>query len=123
MLFSSCNDELDIQQMYDFSLSTMPVQKSIKQGETAEVRCTLHKSGNYADAKFYISYFQPDGKGVLQMDNGTVFSPNDLYELDRDVFRLYYTSHCTDQQQIDVYISDNFGQRCELSLSFQTDAA
>lgn len=121
-LFSSCNDKIEVLQAYDFNLTTMPVQKRIKEGETVEIRCTLNKSGNYKEAKFFISYFQPDGKGELRMDNGTVFQPNDFYELDRDVFRLYYTSKCTDQQQIDIYIYDNFGQRCELSFSFQNDS-
>lgn len=122
VLFSSCNDKIEVLQAYDFNLTTMPVQKRIKQGETAEIRCTLNKSGNYEAAKFYISYFQSDGKGELKMDNGTVLLPNDKYELDRDIFRLYYTSHCTDQQQIDIYIYDNFGQRYELSLSFQNES-
>lgn len=121
VMFTSCNDKLEVLQAYDFNLTTMPVQKRIQQGETAEIRCTLNKSGNYDNTKFFISYFQPDGKGELKMDNGMVFAPNDFYELDRDVFRLYYTSHCTDQQQIDVYIYDNFGQRYELSFSFQNE--
>lgn len=56
------------------------------------------------------------------MDDGTVFLPNDTYELDRDVFRLYYTSNCTDQQAIDVTVYDNFGQRYDLSFSFQNDS-
>lgn len=121
VIFTSCNDKLDVLQAYDFNLKTMPVQKRIQQGETAEIRCQLNKSGNYDNAKFYISYFQPDGKGELKMDDGTLFARNDFYELDRDIFRLYYTSHCTDQQQIDIYIYDNFGQRYELSFSFQNE--
>ena len=122
-LFTSCNDKLDIQQAYDFSLSTMPVQKRIVKGETAEIRCQLHKSGNYKQAKFYISYFQPDGVGTLKMDDGTVFLPNDIYELDRETFRLYYTSNCTDQQAIDITVYDNFGQRYDLSFSWQNDSS
>lgn len=122
VIFTSCNDKLDVLQAYDFNLATMPVQKRIQQGETVEIRCTLNKLGNYDNAKFYISYFQPDGKGELKMDDGTLFAPNDFYELDRDVFRLYYTSHCTDQQQIDIYIYDSFGQKYELSFSFQNDS-
>lgn len=122
-LFSltGCSDKLDIQQMYDFNLSTMPIQKRIKQGETAEIRCQLVKSGNYKDAQFYIGYFQFDGVGTLKMDDGTVFVPNDIYKLDKETFRLYYTSHCTDQQQIDIYIWDNFGQRYDLSVSWQNE--
>lgn len=123
-LFSltSCSDKLDIQQAYDFSLTTMPVQKRIKQGETAEIRCQLNKSGNYKEAKFYIGYFQPDGIGTLKMDDGTVFLPNDTYPLKKETFRLYYTSECTDQQAIDLTVYDNFGQRYDLSISFQNDS-
>ena len=56
------------------------------------------------------------------MDDGTVFLPNDTYELDREKFRLYYTSNCTDQQAIDLTVYDNFGQRYNLSISWQNDS-
>lgn len=122
MLFTSCNDKLEVLQAYDFSLTTMPVQKRIKQGETAEIRLQLHKSGNYKETEFFISFFQPDGKGSLRMDDGTAFAPNDFYPLKKETFRLYYTSECTDQQAIDVTVYDSFGQRYDLSFSFQNDS-
>lgn len=122
LFLTSCDDKIEVQQAYDFSLTTMPVQKRIKQGETAEIRLQLHKSGNYRETEFFISYFQPDGKGTLRMDDGTVFAPNDFYPLKRETFRLYYTSETTDQQQIDVYVYDSFGQRVDLSFSFQNDS-
>lgn len=122
LLFTSCDDKIEVQQAYDFSLTTMPVQKRIKQGETAEIRLQLHKSGNYQETEFFISYFQPDGKGTLRLDDGIVFAPNDFYPLKRETFRLYYTSETTDQQQIDVYVYDSFGQRVDLSFSFQNDS-
>ena len=55
------------------------------------------------------------------MDNGTVFLPNDLYPLEKETFRLYYTSASTDQQTIDIYIIDSFEQMQQLSFSFNTD--
>lgn len=122
MLFTSCDDKIEVQQAYDFSLTTMPVQKRIKQGETAEIRLQLHKSGNYRETEFFISYFQPDGRGSLRMDDGTVFAPNDFYPLKKETFRLYYTSESTDQQAIDVTVYDSFGQRFDLSFSFQNDS-
>ncbi len=122
MLFSSCDDKLEVLQAYDFSLTTMPVQKRIKQGETAEIRLQLHKSGNYKEAEFRIGYFQFDGVGTLKMDDGTIFLPNDTYPLKRDTFRLYYTSNCTDQQALTLYVYDNFNQCYELSVSFQNDS-
>lgn len=117
----ACSDNLDVNQVYTYDLVCMPVQKKIVQNETAEIRCQLVKEGNYEQARFFIRYFQPDGKGELRMDDGTVFKPNDLYPLDRTTFRLYYTSHCTDQQLIDVYIEDNFGQVVQKTFSWQND--
>ncbi len=121
ILFTACNDNVEIQQVYSFELETMPVQKRIVQGETAEIRCSIIRNGYYEETDFYIRYFQPDGKGELRLEDGTVLLPNDLYPLQKEVFRLYYTSHCTDQQQIDVYIESNFGQVVLKSFSFQNE--
>mgnify|MGYP000089194306 CR=1 FL=1 len=82
LLCASCDNGLDIQQAYTFSLETMPVQKRISVGETAEIRCTLVREGRYDGARYTIRYFQPDGRGELRMDDGTVFLPNDRYPLD-----------------------------------------
>lgn len=122
LFLTSCDDKIEVQRAYDFSLTTMPVQKRIKQGETAEIRLQLHKSGNYRETEFFISYFQPDGRGSLRLDDGTVFAPNDFYPLKKETFRLYYTSESTDQQAIDVTVYDSFGQRFDLSFSFQNDS-
>ena len=98
----------------------MPVQKHIAKGQTAEIRCTLKRQGRFEDAHYTIRYFQPDGRGRLKMDNGTVFKPNDRYPLHKEEFRLYYTSASTDQQTIDVYVEDNFGQTAKLSFEFNS---
>lgn len=121
LLALACNDDMDIHKVYAFDLVCMPVQKKIVQGEVAEIRCRIVKEGDYQDTKFFIRMFQPDGVGELRLDNGTVFLPNDLYPLDKETFRMYYTSHCTDQQVIDVYIEDNYGQVVQKTFSFQND--
>ena len=112
LLCASCDNGLDIQQAYTFSLETMPVQKRISVGETAEIRCTLVREGRYDGARYTIRYFQPDGRGELRMDDGP---------LDREVFRLYYTSRSDDQQAIDVYVEDNTGQVVKTSFTFQSE--
>lgn len=122
LMFVACNNELDVKQVYSFDLETMPVQKRITEGETAEIRCRIIQEGNYSETAFSIRYFQPDGKGELRLDDGTVFLPNDLYPLDKTVFRLYYTSCSTDQQVIDVYIEDSFGQTVQKTFSWQNDS-
>lgn len=119
LLVGACDDTLEVFQAYSFDLVTMPVQESLREGETAEIRCTLAREGEYKNAEFFIRMFQPDGEGELRMDNGTIFLPNDLYPLEKTAFRLYYTSHCSDQQTIDVYIQDNFGQVVQKTFSFQ----
>ena len=117
----ACSDRLDITQNYAFDLLTMPYPKKIIQGETAEIRCTITKEGDYSGAKFFIRYFQTDGKGSLRLDDGRVLTPNDLFPLTNDVFRLYYTSECTDQQNLDVYIEDNFMQVVKKTFSFSNE--
>ena len=134
VLVTACNDGLDIQQAYPFTVETLPVPKKLKVGETAEIRCQLVRGGDYQPTTYQIRYFQqpttyqiryfqPDGKGKLEMDNGTVFLPNDLYPLEKETFRLYYTSASTDQQTIDIYIIDSFGQMQQLSFSFNNDSS
>ena len=118
LLVSACNDNVDIQQSYPFRIETMPVPKKLKVGETAEIRCQLHRDGRFEETKYFIRYFQPDGAGTLNMSDGTVLLPNDLYPLPSETFRLYYTSASTDQQTIDIYIIDSFGQMQQLLLSF-----
>ena len=56
------------------------------------------------------------------MDDGTAFLPNDRYPLDREVFRLYYTSASTDQQTIDIYVEDHFGQVVQLTFDFNNES-
>lgn len=121
LLLTSCNDDLNIQQSYDFSIVTLPVQKRIKVGETAEIRCQLVQSGQWQQATYAMRYFQPDGKGELRSEDGLVFKPNDLYPIEDQTFRLYYTSHSDDQQVIDLYFIDNFGKIFTLSFSFNND--
>ena len=47
LLVGACNDDVDIQQSYPFSIETMPVPKKLKVGETAEIRCQLHRDGRF----------------------------------------------------------------------------
>ena len=119
LLFSTaCNSPLDIQQHYPFTVTAMPVQKSISKGETAEIRVKINREGYFDEAAYYIRYFQPDGEGELRLADGTVLLPNDLYQLSEDTFRLYYTSQTTEQQKIDIYIEDDFEHIEQLSFSF-----
>ena len=95
---ASCDDELDIQQSYPFTVETMPVPGKVTKGQTVEIRCEMKKAGNYTNALYTIGYFQFGGEGMLRMAHGITFLPNDRYLLENDKLRLYYTSGCSEAQ-------------------------
>lgn len=109
--------EIDI----SFELVTLPVPKKIAPDETVEIRCKIKKADERNTSAYFVRYFQPDGKGELRLMNGMPFYPNDLYSLSSGEFRLYYTSRCSEQQVIDVYIEDSFGQVVQKTFSWQGD--
>ena len=119
--FTSCDDELDIQQSYPFKVEIMPVPNKVTKGETVEIRCEMIKEGEFAVALYTIRYFQFEGEGTLNMDNGITFLPNDRYLLENVKFRLYYTSECEEAQNFIVVIEDNFGKAFELEFDFNDD--
>lgn len=121
-IMCACSDNLDIKRDYEFKVTHLPVPKRLKIGETVEIRCQLIRSGYYEGTKYFLRYFQPDGKGELHTEEGVVFQPNDLYDLPRESFRLYYTSRSRDQQLIDLYFFDNFGSSFTLSFTFTNES-
>lgn len=115
---ASCDDELDIQQSYPFTVETMPVPGKVTKGQTVEIRCEMKKEGNYANALYTIRYFQFEGEGTLKMDNGITFLPNDRYLLENEKFRLYYTAAGEEAHNFIVVVEDNFGNAYELEFDF-----
>ena len=120
---ASCDDELDIQQSYPFTVETMPVPNKVTKGQTVEIRCEMKKEGNYTNALYTIRYFQFEGEGMLKMDNGITFLPNDRYLLENEKFRLYYTSGCSEAQNFIVVVEDNFGNAYEMEFDFNNQNA
>lgn len=57
-LLGGCDDKLEVQQAYDFSLTSWYLQKTISPDETVEIRLTLNRSGNYEEAGYQIGYIQ-----------------------------------------------------------------
>ena len=120
--FISCSDDLDIQQEYPFTVEAMPVADKIAGGQTVEIRLEIKAEGNFSGTVYTLRYFQPDGKGSLKMEDGTVLKPNDRYLLNELRFRLYYTSQSADASQtIDLYFEDNWGNLQRLSYDFNAD--
>lgn len=118
----ACSDNMDIKQVYEFKVTHLPVPKKLKVGETAEIRCQIEPSGHYQYTTYKLRYFQFDGKGTLRLDDGTLFIPNDYYDLDRKTFRLYFTAGSDEQSTIEIYFEDNFGNNFTLKFSFNYDS-
>lgn len=98
------------------------MKRKIADGETVEIRLEIKAEGNFSGTVYTLRYFQPDGKGSLKMEDGTVLKPNDRYLLNELRFRLYYTSQSADASQtIDLYFEDNWGNLQRLSYDFNAD--
>lgn len=117
--FGSCSDDLDIQQEYPFTVEAMPVADKIAGGQTVEIRLEITEEGNFSGTLYTLRYFQPDGNGLLKLEDGTLLKPNDRYLLSEKKFRLYYTSRSANEAQtIDLYFENNWQDVRQLSFSF-----
>lgn len=112
----ACDNDLDVQQSYPFTVEMMPVPNKVAKGQTVEIRCELKKGGDYTNTVYTIRYFQFEGAGSLKTENGIVFQPNDRYLLENEKFRLYYTSASDEAQNFIVVVEDNFGQSFEMEF-------
>ena len=118
---ASCNKgELEIQNDFPFEVNVMPVPNEVANGETVEIRITIERSGDYNSTQYFIRYFQFEGEGSLRYYDEPPYSPNDLYPLPGEQFRLYYTSTSSVSQSFEVWISDNFGNEKQLSFQFNS---
>ena len=71
----SCDSDLDIQQEYPFTVEAMPVADEIAAGNTVEIRLEIVPEGDFSGTVYTLRYFQPEGKGRLKMEDGTVLKP------------------------------------------------
>ena len=118
LTLASCDDDMDIQQSYPFTVETMPVPNKVTKGQTVEIRCELKRTGEFANTLYTIRYFQFEGEGTLKMAGGITFLPNDRYLLENDKFRLYYTADGDEAHNFIVVVEDNFKNSYELEFDF-----
>ena len=129
----ACNDKLDVQQEYDFSLSCWHLQSAIRKDESVEMRLTLNRSGNFRDTRYYIGYIQMGGKGGVYDKNGTRLVNRELNELEaitdldqsdpnEQVFTLFYKSLSSKSSQIRLVVVDSFNQERTLDIAFENNS-
>lgn len=118
---TACDDELEVQQAFPFTVELMPIPNKVTKGETVEIRCELVAEGKTDNTIYIIRYFQFEGEGTLKMDNGIVLQPNDRYLLEKEIFRMYYTSKCDESQNFIVVVEDNYGQSYEMEFDLNNE--
>lgn len=106
---TSCNDDLDVQQSYPFTVEVMPFADKIVKGQTVELRFEIVPEGNYTNTLYTIRYFQYDGEGSLKLVDGPVLVNNDRVLLESKTFRLTYTAKSSQAHKLLIVIEDNFG--------------
>jgi PBP1b-binding outer membrane lipoprotein LpoB len=121
LLSTGCDDKLEVQQMYEFSVTTLPLQAKIGIIESVKMQFKLIRAQKYDSAKYYFNFFQTAGYGFFSDVKNNNLSPNVNYELKGDTLSLYYTSFCVVKQTIDVTIRDNFNQEHKLTFNFEHD--
>ena len=114
----SCDDDLDVQQSYPFTVDVMPYGDKIANGETIELRFTIIPEGNYTNTLYTIRYFQYEGEGELTLVGGPTLVNNDRVLLESKQFRLNYTAQSADSHEQLITIEDNYGTKWEQTFEF-----
>lgn len=131
-LLGSCDDKLEVQQAYDFSLTSWYLQNTISPDETVEIRLTLNRTGDYEEASYNVGYIQMEGSGEVydkknvRLVNREMQPLDSIAELDgsdpcRQVFTLFYRNKSSKNAEIKFVVTDNFNQERELDISLGTE--
>lgn len=133
LAFTSCNDDIDIRQDYDFSLSSWYLQKQIATGETVEIRFYLDREGDYEKAVYELGYIQVEGKGEVSDSEGERLVNREVRPLAevpgldtenpvKQVFTLFYRSTSAKRSELKFFVRDNFGKEREMTVTFDTES-
>lgn len=128
---AACNDKIDVKQDYDFALSCWHLPSEIVPGERVEIRFTLTRQGDFKGAEYYIGYIQLEGKGKVTDRTGMPLVSREMYGLQtvsgldaddpyRQVFTLYYTALSDERTEVRFVVEDNFRQRREIEVTFDS---
>lgn len=131
-LLDSCDDKLEVQQAYAFSLTSWYIQETISPDETVEIRLTLNRTGDYKEASYNLGYIQMEGSGEVydkknvRLVNREMQPLDSIAELDssdpcHQVFTLFYRNKSSKNVEIKFVVVDNFGQEKDLDITFATE--
>ena len=114
----ACNDDLNIKQDYRYSIETLPLPKSLKQGQTVAIEFSIIRERYYTGTSYKFRYFQSEGEGTLKNDKEKALAMNRFHAISSDNFVLNYKCLVEEQQQLDFVFEDSFGKQVEYSVKF-----
>jgi len=118
----ACNDRLDIIQDYEYGVETLPLPKTLKQGETVNLEFSILRAGNYSAEKYKFRYFESSGAGQLTL-GGKIIPVNRFQDIKSDNFVLTYQCLSDGEQQtLDFVFENSFGRRVDYSITFGGDS-
>ena len=114
----ACNDRLDIIQDYPYRVETLPLPKTMNQGEAVNLEFSIIPDGNYSAEQYKFRYFQSDGSGQLSLGD-KVIPVNRFQDIPGNNFVLTYQCLSDGEQQTLGFVFENsFGRRVDYSVSF-----
>jgi hypothetical protein len=116
----ACNDRLDINRNYGYTIKTLPLPKKLKQGESVALEFSILREGNYSGTVYRFRYFQSEGAGILTYQGKNV-PMNRFQDIKSDDFILTYQCACEEQQQLDFVFEDSFGKQVDYTITFTSE--
>lgn len=131
LLFAGCNDGIQVQQSYDFGISTWHLPEQARPGEAVEIRFTLRRQGDFKGAAYRIGYIQIAGQGEVfdndgqHLVNRETMPLEDVADLDtRDpceqIFTLNYRAAASEKSEVRFFVVDNFGLERSIDVVLDT---
>lgn len=119
--FLSCSDSKhSLEDNTLFSIIESTYNDNINSGETASFSFKIKRPEGY-DGKYFISYLQNtdsgDGLGKLVLNNATLKQSTN-YALTGDNITLYYTPISENYHQLNLSVSNSFGNQVDFSVIF-----
>ncbi|MDR2148088.1 MAG: DUF3872 domain-containing protein [Tannerella sp.] len=118
----ACSERLDIVQDYGYGIETLPLPKTVRQGESVNLEFSILREGYYSGTEYRFRYFNSEGEGILSYRGETV-RVNRFRDIDTDSFVLTWQSLGEDRQQLDFVFENSFGRRVEFTVGFDGESS
>ena len=132
LLLFSCNDQIEVQKAYDFSLSSWYLQPKIKRGKRWKYASLCPVRDNTTVRNIISGMFNVRAKARYSIRMRLILVNREQIELaalpdlrvDKEgnyTFTLFYRSLSDKKSEIQFIVTDNFGQEQTMMVTFEPD--